>query len=191
MPIIHRSKTHVGVSTPRLFLRSAVQLLLFLSMCLSGTAFHAQTVEIKLVNGRDGRPVASKCIYVWVGDRSNRSSGPLLQTQTDKDGVAPLRLTQEGSQMSDQTQHLACGLSGVINPLVKYGDTISIRAGYVLCQTRTPTYSWLAMVDFSTKEVLQHGIATANNCGKATGSPKPGEVIIFVRPLSWWEKLKQ
>jgi hypothetical protein len=41
------------------------------------------------------------------------------------------------------------------------------------------------------KQVVQQGIVTANTCGKATASPKPGEVTIFVRPLTWWEQLKQ
>lgn len=86
---------------------------------------------------------------------------------------------------------MVCGLSGVTNPVVKYGDAISIRAGYVLCQPHTPDYSWLVMTDFSTKEILQHGIVGANTCGKATASSKPRELIIFVRPLTWWEKLKQ
>lgn len=38
--------------------------------------------------------------------------------------------------------------------------------------------------------VLQHGVVTANYCGNTTASPQPGEIIIFVRPLTWWEKLK-
>jgi len=84
-----------------------------------------------------------------------------------------------------------CKGQGVTNPLVKYGDTISVRAGYVLCQPHTPDYSWLAMRDFSTEEVLQRGVATANTCGAATASPKPREVTLFVRPLSWWERMKQ
>ncbi|HEV2233150.1 MAG TPA: hypothetical protein VGV68_07080 [Terriglobia bacterium] len=115
----------------------------------------------------------------------------MLETQTDNNGVITVRLTKEDMEINTQTQRLACGLSGVINPVVKYGDTISIRPGFVLCQPRTPDYSWLAMVDFSTKKVIQSGSITANTCGKATASPKPGELIIFVRPLSWWEKLKQ
>jgi hypothetical protein len=125
-----------------------------------------------------------------VGDRAKPTSGPLLQTQTDKHGVTTVRLADEDTQII-QNQRLACGLSGIINPVVKYGNTISVRAGYVLCQTRTPAYSWLAMTDFSTTELLEHGIVTGNTCGKVTASPKPGEVTIFVRPLTWWEKLKQ
>jgi len=191
MPVTARSKTRVSSFAVLFSLRSVVEFLLLLAFCLFGTALHAQTLEIKLVNGRDGRPIAGKCIYVWVGDRSKTSSGPLLQTETDRSGSAVLRLTHADGEINTQSQLLSCGLRGLINPVVKYGDTISVRAGYVLCQRNTPDYSWLARTDFSTEEVLQRGIVTANICGKATASPKPGEVILFVRPLSWWEKLKQ
>ena len=135
--------------------------------------------------------MANKCIQVWVGDKSQPGSRPLLQTQTDGNGVTTLSLTDQDSRASTRNQRLACGLLGVISPVVKYGDTIGIRAGYVLCQSQTPDYSWLAMNDFPTKNVLERGMVTANTCGKATASRKPGEVVIFVRPLTWWEKLKQ
>ncbi len=158
---------------------------------LSGTALRAQTIQVRIVNGRNGHPVADQCMYVWVGDRFNPSSGPPLETQTDKNGIISLRLTHEDGKTNNESQRLACGLAGSINPIAKYGDTISIRTGYVLCQPRTPDYSWLASADFSTEQVVQHGVATANTCGKATASPGPMELIIFVRPLTWWEKLKQ
>jgi len=44
---------------------------------------------------------------------------------------------------------------------------------------------------FSTKEVLEQGVVRANTCGNTTATPVPGEVIIFVRPLTFWEELKQ
>lgn len=187
MPVTHCSKGR-SASLTALYVLSLLVPVVF---ALSGTALHAQTVQVKIVNGRNGRPVADRCMYVWVGNRSNPSSGPLLQTQTDKNGIINLRLARKDGETNDESQPLACGLVGSINPIAKYGDTISIRAGYALCQLRTPDYSWLARADFSTEEVLQHGVATANTCGKTTASPKPGEVILFVRPLTWWEKLKQ
>jgi hypothetical protein len=170
---------------------SVLSLLMPIVFALSGTVLRAQTIQVKIVNGKNGHPVASRCMYVWVGDRSNPSSGPLLETQTDKNGIISLRLTHEDIKTNDESERLACGLAGSINPIAKYGDTISIHSGYALCQPRTPDYSWLAKADFSMEEVLQHGVATTNTCGKATASPKPGEVILFVRPLSWWEKMKQ
>ena len=151
----------------------------------------AQTIEIRIVNGRNGQPVADRCMDVWVGDRSKPTAGPLFETQTDQNGVISLHLSREIANTNKDGQRLACGLTGSINPTVKYGDTISIRTGYLLCQPRAPSYSWLAKADFSTEEVLQQGIATANTCGKVTASPKPGQVVLFVRPLTWWEKLKQ
>jgi hypothetical protein len=110
---------------------------------------------------------------------------------TDNNGVARLRLTDRDGEIDIHNRWKGCGEFGVINPVVKYDDSFRINAGYVLCQPRTPDYSWLAMTDLSTKQVVQQGRVTTNTCGKATASPKPGELILFVRPLSWWEELKQ
>lgn len=175
----------------RLFRRSLLGLFLVFLSGVSGTALPAQTISIKLVDGRNGRSMADKCINVWVGDRAAPKSRPLLQTQTDKNGVADLRLTGHGAEINNQNQQLACGLRGVIHPAAKYGDTITIRSDYMLCQARLPDGSWQALEGFSTKDALQSGIATANTCGKAKASPAPGEIVLFVRPLSWWEKLKE
>jgi hypothetical protein len=110
---------------------------------------------------------------------------------TDNNGVARLRLTDKDSEIDSGKPWRACGDFGVIDPVVKYDDSLRVNAGYVLCEPRTPDYSWLGITGFPTKQVVQQGIVTPNACGKATASPRPGEVIIFVRPLTWWEKLKQ
>src|SRR5215472_5051938 len=133
-------------------LRGVADLLMIFVLGLSGSALSAQTIEITLVNGRSGHPMADECIQVWVRDKAKPTSGPLLQTQTDQDGITTVRLADEDTKIS-QNQRLACGLSGIINPVVKYGDTISVRAGYVLCQARRPDSSWLAMTHFSTTEL--------------------------------------
>jgi len=187
MPMTHHSKWRNDVFTALSILSLSVPIV----FALSGTALRAQAIEIKIVNGRNGHPIADKCMNVWVGDGSNPRSAPLLETQTDANGIIRLRLTDEDAKIDAQSQQLVCGLQGTINPIVKYGDTISIRAGYVSCQPHTPDYSWLTMTDLTTKQVVQQGIVTPNTCGKATASPKPGEVILFVRPLTWWEKMKQ
>ncbi len=191
MSVTVRSKKGVSSFALRFSSKGMLKFMLLWASWALGTTVLAQTLEIKLVNGRTGRPIAGHCMYVWVGDKSNPSSDPLLETETDSGGSAILRLTHEGAEIENQSQRLACGLQGAINPVVKYGYTISIRTGYVSCQPRPPSYSWLASTEFAIEDVLQHGIVTANRCGKATDSPKPGEVIIFVRPLSWWEKWKQ
>jgi hypothetical protein len=152
-----------------------------------GTALHAQTIRIKLVDGRNGRAMAGTCVNVWVGkERKDAMAIP-----TDKEGVASLRLTDKDAETDTQNQWKECGLFGVIGPVVKYADSIGINVGYVLCQVRQADHTWLATQKFSTEEVLHSGVVTANTCGKAKASPTPGEIVLFVRPLSWWEKLKE
>ena len=36
--------------------------------------------------------------------------------------------------------------------------------------------------------VLVSGLVANNNCSRRTATAKPGELIIFVRPPTWWEK---
>jgi len=162
-------------------------MLVLLVFVLSGTALRAQTIEIKLVNGRTGRPMSDTCVNVWVGSERKEA----IAIATDENGTARLRLTDKDGEIDTHNRGKGCGDFGVINPVVKYSESLRINAGFVSCQSRRTDYSWLAMTNFSTEEILQHGVATANTCGKATASPKPGEVILFVRPLTWWEKLKQ
>lgn len=151
-----------------------------------GVGLHAQTLRIKLVNGKNGHPMGHKCVNVGVDHIWH-----MLAIPTDKDGVASLRLTDKDAEVNTQNDWNWCGDVGVTNPVVKYSDLFSINVGYVLCVPHGSNYSWLAIQKFSTKDVLQSGVVTQNVCGKATASPEPGEVILFVRPLNFWEKWKQ
>ena len=192
MPMIERSRTRVRVCVVQLLFRNLVQFLLPIALLgSSGAALCAQSIEIKLVNGRNGRPIAASCVNVGVGVGVGNERKKTIAIPTDKDGIARLRLTDNDNEINIHDRWKDCGLFGVTNPVLKYDDVLPINVGYVLCQSRTADNSWLAITDLSTKEVLLHGVVTANTCGKAIAPPKPGEVIIFVRPLSWWEKLKQ
>ena len=79
----------------------------------------------------------------------------------------------------------------VEHPIVRYDESLRINTPYVLCESGGSHYSWLRLESFSTKEILHHGDVSPNTCDRVTVSPHPGQVILFVRPLTWWEKLKQ
>lgn len=152
-----------------------------------GMRLCAQTLRVRLVNGKNGHPMAGRCVNVWVGtERKDAMAIP-----TDKDGVASFHLAEGGEEINTQNRSNACGYFGVIDPVVKYADSIRVNAGYVSCQPHTPNYSWLGMTTFPTQKVIQSGVVTGNTCGRAKASPEPGEIVLFVRPLTWWEKLKQ
>jgi len=93
--------------------------------------------------------------------------------------------------MDTQNHWKACGEFGVINPVVKYGDFVEVNVGYVVCEPHGTDFSWLELRKLPTKQLMQRGLVSANTCGKATVSPRPGELIIFVRPLNLWERLRQ
>lgn len=169
------------------FARGAMGLFLLFVLGSAATALQAQTIRIKLVNGRTGRAVAGTCVNVWVGNERKSA----MAIPTGKDGVASLRLTDQDTEINSQNRWKECGDFGVTDPVVKYASSIRVNAPYVLCQVRQPDHTWLATQSFSTREVLGSGIVTANTCGKAKASPAPGEIVLFVRPLSWWEKLKE
>src|SRR6266571_8635893 len=149
--------------TPCWSLEPLVVLFIFLSA--GWTGLYAQSIRIALVDGRTGRPMANSFVNTWVGtERKDAMSIP-----TDQDGVAGLFLTDKDSEVNTRS-----GDRGVVHPVVKYADTIRIVAGYVVCQPHAPDYSWLATMEFSTKQIVHQGIVTANTCGKATASPQPG-----------------
>jgi len=159
--------------------------LVILVMILFAPAVKAQDIRIKVVDGRNGRLKTDECVNVWVG----KSTVIAMAIHTDKDGVAMLHLTDDESKISTQDHNPECGDFGVTNPVVKYADTIGITSGaYLPCQAHTPDSPRL---NFATREVLENGVATANVCGKVRLSPKPGEMIFFVRPLTFWERWKR
>ncbi len=164
--------------------RQAVFCLLLIAASL-GNGAHAQSIRIKLVNGRNGRPIAGTHVNVWVGKERKWA----IVIPTDKDGVASLVVTEKEGEVNVPRVG-GDGSHVVIDPVVKYDDDLEINAPYVLCQPGTPDYSWLAIRHILTKQVVGQGIVMPNACGKATASQTPGEVVIFVRPLSWWEKFK-
>jgi hypothetical protein len=162
-------------------------LLMLVSTCSLGTAVHAQTLRIKLVNGRNGRPIGDRCVNVWVGNAQKDA----MAIPTDKNGVATLRLADNENEIHLQNRYKGCGFFGVTDPVVKYSDSLRINAGFVLCQPHRPDYSWLSIQAFSIQDVLRSGVVTPNTCGTAEASPEPGELTLFVRPLTFWETLKE
>jgi len=193
---------------------AAKGLLVLFSSC--AMALRAQTIQIKLVDGKTGRPVTYSSLmtlrtilYVWPG----RESELTLLLPADKHGVALLRLTHNESEInvpeckglqadSEKLQmnrnkkdeeefnkkYKYCRAFAVNNPIARFADSISL--GPVM-RTLHGTYyfryvpCWADSVKaFSTEEVLQHGVVTANNCGKDTASPEPGQLILFVRQPS-------
>jgi hypothetical protein len=165
----------------------------FLALLLASSAkiLSAQTIQIKLIDGKTGRPVARACVGVWMKDPSNKMS---VYIPADKDGVARLRLTRNDNEIDiSYNPKLGCGGTGAIKPVLKYDDTLTTYTTGIhpsCAFSESMPNARFNGIDFSTNEVLQHGVVSANTCGKATASPQPGEVILFVRPRNFGEKVQ-
>ena len=123
-------------------------------------------------------------------DASNKLS---VFIPADKNGVARLRLTQKESEVDiSYDPKLGCGGTGAINPVLKYGDTLTTYStGYhpSCAFSEGILNARYNEIDFSTNDVVQHGVASANTCGRVTASPQPGEVVLFVRPRNFRERV--
>lgn len=165
-----------------------LNLLVTVLLTMPAMSLAAQTLEIKLVDGRNGRPMvgASSYVNVWVGGERKEA----IAIPTDDNGVARLQLTLNPKEVNIPS---STGTGSIVakHPVAKYDGSFRINVPYMLCGAGGGNHSWLESKNFSTKEVLNHGYASANTCGKATVSPQPGQVVLFVRPLTFWEKMKQ
>lgn len=81
--------------------------------------------------------------------------------------------------------------TGTINPVLKYGDTLT---AYSTGDHPSRAFSEsipnarYKEIDLSTNEVIRRGVVSANTCGRVAASP-PGEVILFVRSRNFREKV--
>lgn len=166
-----------------------VKFLIPFFLILFGASLSAQTLEIRLVDGRNGHPMvgASSYVNIWVGTERKEA----IAIPTDEKGVARLQLTFNTGEINIPDSSKDRGSIVVDHPVVSYNESFRINAPYVLCRSGGSNYSWLRSENFSTKEIVQHGYVSPNTCGKATVPPQPGQVMLFVRPLTWREKLKQ
>ncbi|AEU36198.1 hypothetical protein [Granulicella mallensis] len=170
------------------FHRGWLNLLVTVLMAMPAMSLAAQMLEIKLVDGRNGRPMVGTSAYVnvWVGGERKEA----IAIPTDDNGIARLQLTLNPNEVNIP---ISTGHSTIVEkyPVVKYDESFLINVPYVLCGSGEGNRSPLELNNFSTKEVLEHGYASRNTCGKVTVQPQPGQVVLFVRPLTFMEKMKQ
>jgi len=162
-------------------------LLFFLILCVAPLS--AQELQIRLLDGRNGLPMVGAASYVnvWVGTERKEA----IAIPTDGNGVARLQLTRDPGKVKIPTSSNDGGSIVAANPVLEYNESFRVNVPYALCGPGGSNHSWLMLQSFSTNRVLEHGYVSPNACGKTTASPKPGQVILFVRPLTWWEKMRQ
>ena len=159
----------LSVSTKALMLRgkrSRWRLLMTLSLALgfSALALQAQVNRVKVVDGKNGKPVAN----MEISFRTEITSPPWVHPSllTDQNGEVVVKV---GSFTS----------MALYTPSLKYAPCLK------------PTIKGQAPSSplYSVADILSKGISMENSCGKRRVDAAPGEIVYFVRPWTFWETL--
>ena len=129
---------------------------------------------------------SSAYVNVWVGEERKETIGDTDGQQRCCSSTAHARSERGQRPLLDRPWHYRREPS-----IVQYDKSLRINAPYMLCGAGERIHSPLEIMDFNMKQILNHGYASANACGKVTASPQPGQVVLFVRPLTFLEKMKQ
>jgi len=166
---------------------------------LFGPLLYAQEIHIRALNAHNGKPIANECINIWFGS----VRGASMVAPINNEGVIVLHLVNS-EVIADAVSPRACnGIADVgPRPLPKDVDTIFVRgAGHIICQeygkiipgepAATSDFPGRLMPSYSIKKILDSGVSAANTCGKFRAEAKPGELIFYVRPRSFSERMRQ
>jgi hypothetical protein len=160
----------------------------------SGSMARAQDIRIRLVNARNGKPMTNRCLTIALG--SWRAA--TLLAQTNGEGELVLH-TRDRQVTADQPPCNGLAFLGPKVPTNEVGWISVIGDGdtYVVCQEyahqvpgQPPRLPTDLIPTYPITKILGSGVAAVNTCGKFRVDAKPGELILFARRMSLWEKWK-
>jgi hypothetical protein len=137
-------------------------LVLALGSGFSTLALQAQVIRIKVVNGKNGKPVANLDIMF----NTEIPAWSPYSLFTDRNGEVAVKVGSFTKMV-------------VFTPSMKYRPCLKPTIkGHA---PSTPSYS--------VADILSKGISMENSCGKRRVDAAPGEIVYFVRPWTFWETL--
>jgi hypothetical protein len=136
------------------------------------------TIHVRVLDGRTGKNLPGMNL-AFVDYHSD----PAGRTHADLNGRMPVKTSIDGD-------------SYVANPdplgVLVFNGLGSVNGLWVPCtrqkfyDSNTRTYGSEHLYSVST--IVASGLVTKNDCSRKTAAAKPGELIIFVRHPTWWEK---
>jgi hypothetical protein len=166
-----------------------------LLVTLFGPLVHAQDIHIRVLNARNGKPINNECINVSLGSWH----GADLLVPTDKGGIAVLHLrgnevTADAACQGWSKQARAAGVDAIAvmgDSYVACQEYGKISSGEQTKPDALPGVIKEVVPSYPIKKILESGVAAGNTCGKFRAEAKPGELVLFVRPRGFLERLKQ
>ena len=132
-----------------------------------GLVAQTATIHIRVLDGRTGKNLSG--MNLAFVDYRNLNGRMTVKTSADGD-----------SYIANPDPHGVLVFNGMGN------GVWTPCTGQKLYDSDTRTYGSEHLYPVST--IVASGLVASNNCSKRTATAKPGELIIFVRPATWWEK---
>jgi hypothetical protein len=160
-----------------------------------GPSLYGQEIHIRVLNARNGKSITNECLKVWLGHEWHGAS---LLAPTNNVGVVVLHFA-DNTVTAGSVPGAACEKGLAINamPVPNGADAIVVTGGYyVACQEYGEVRSGDRLERFippsySIRKILESGVSATNTCGKFRAQAKPGELIFFVRPPTFWERMRE
>jgi hypothetical protein len=120
-----------------------------------------KTITIRLLDGRNGKPIRTDEVQIWI-DQDQRH---VLTVHAAPNGVA--------------TVEIPTGVSAVY--------VTARRDGWYMyrCDADESNHS-----AYSLEEIMKSGTVAANRCSHKTVAAESGRLTVFLRPLTFWDKMK-
>ena len=158
-------------------LRTAILSCILFAVAPIGLLAQTATIHIRVLDGRTGKNLSG--MNLTFVDYHNDRDG---STHADLNGRMIVKTSADGDSYVANPD--ANGVL-VFNVLGSSGAWIPCTR-QKLYDSNTRTYGSEHLYPVST--IVASGLVAHNSCSRRTATAKPGELIIFVRPPTWWEK---
>ena len=165
------------------FVSRIVHLVCVVVVCF-GFLLQAQDVHIRVLNGRNGRPIKNECLNVWTG----LSHGAHMVAGTNQDGIATLHVAEGVIEATIACPGWPTKASGKLNI-----DGITVSADhYIACQENGKPIPGTSSEPRDDAVLLpqEHPPIRGEfiqRMWKISEKAEPGEFIFFVRPRNFWK----
>lgn len=177
-------------------MRTGENRVLFRGFCIllvasSGLIVRAQEIRIRVLDGRNGKPIAGECLNIWTGTER----GDYILAKTNREGVVALHMLGADVLAADSCRagwFTRAPADPEAGALMISGDYYVACQEYAKIKAGQPIVNPSARLPaYPIKQVLASGLASANTCGKFRAEAGPGELIFFVRPRTFLERMRQ
>lgn len=141
-----------------------------------GLPAQTATIHVRVLDGRTGKSLSGMKL-TFVDYHTDRDG----DTYADLNGRMIVKTSADGdSYIANADAHGVLVFSDLGNGVW----TLCTRQK--LYDRHAPTVGNEHLYRVST--IVSSGLVATNNCGRRTATAKPGELVIFIRPATWWER---